>query len=472
MDPISDLEFEGVYDSVVTCLYFEEGDYMLCNGTTYVIPEKPLNYQDNLFWVFIFLYIFLMLSSGIFSGLVLGVVSLDLTALKVLQNAGPEKDKKYAEKIAPLVENHHLLLVTLLLANAIAMEALPLCLDRVSDPITAICVSVTTVLFFGEVIPQAICARYGLAIGYYLRPLVYFLMGLFFIISYPIAKILDLVLGRGHGTYYRRDELKALVNLHGLTRTNESANPHHDILTKDEIMIIQGALDMQAKTASSAMIHLNDVFMLNFDTSLTDEVLNQIQKTFYSRIPIYDHCRENIQGILMVKSLIKIDPKEAKPIRSLIGTKAILKPHIVPEDMSLYDILNHFQTGKNHISAVVKASRSEYCTGIPKRESLCRIDESCCCSYNSVPILGIITLEGIIEELLQKKIHKESDHFQTSINSALHYALSRLSLRPVPSSSSLAHMQRSVAEENERDVRSPSFTISFNDSYSASYSKL
>jgi metal transporter CNNM len=39
------------------------------------------------------------------------------------------------------------------------MEALPLFLDRLADPVTAIIVSVTMVLFFGEIIPQALCTK-------------------------------------------------------------------------------------------------------------------------------------------------------------------------------------------------------------------------------------------------------------------------------------------------------------------------
>jgi hypothetical protein len=40
------------------------------------------------------------------------------------------EDKRAAEKLIPLVEQHHWLLVTLLLCNALANEALPLFLDR------------------------------------------------------------------------------------------------------------------------------------------------------------------------------------------------------------------------------------------------------------------------------------------------------------------------------------------------------
>lgn len=55
-----------------------------------------------------------------------------------------------ANRIIPLVKRHHLLLVTLLVANAAAMEALPLFVDRLVGPVGAILISVTAVLLFGE----------------------------------------------------------------------------------------------------------------------------------------------------------------------------------------------------------------------------------------------------------------------------------------------------------------------------------
>jgi metal transporter CNNM len=39
------------------------------------------------------------------------------------------------------------------------MEALPLFLDRLLNPVGAILLSVTAILLFGEIIPQAVCSR-------------------------------------------------------------------------------------------------------------------------------------------------------------------------------------------------------------------------------------------------------------------------------------------------------------------------
>jgi metal transporter CNNM len=44
-------------------------------------------------------------------------------------------------------------------------QALPLVLDRLADPLTAVVLSTTVVLVFGEILPQAACTRYGLQVG-------------------------------------------------------------------------------------------------------------------------------------------------------------------------------------------------------------------------------------------------------------------------------------------------------------------
>lgn len=84
------------------------------------------------------------------SGLTLGLLSLDISQLEILIKAGKPNQQKHASKILPIVKRHHLLLVTLLLCNAAAVETMPIFLDKVSNPITAILVSVTAVLIFGE----------------------------------------------------------------------------------------------------------------------------------------------------------------------------------------------------------------------------------------------------------------------------------------------------------------------------------
>ncbi|KAH8953922.1 hypothetical protein BDL97_08G052700 [Sphagnum fallax] len=84
------------------------------------------------------------------SGLTLGLMSLGLVDLEVLVKSGQPSDRKHAAKILPVVKNQHLLLCTLLIGNALAMEALPIFLDAIVNTWGAILISVTLILAFGE----------------------------------------------------------------------------------------------------------------------------------------------------------------------------------------------------------------------------------------------------------------------------------------------------------------------------------
>ena len=82
------------------------------------------------------------------SGLTMGLLSLDVMSLEVFKRGGKPKEQKYASRIIQLVKQHHLLLVTLLLANAVAVESMPILLDKVTHEIVAIAISVISVLIF------------------------------------------------------------------------------------------------------------------------------------------------------------------------------------------------------------------------------------------------------------------------------------------------------------------------------------
>eukprot|EP00009_Paramoeba_aestuarina_P009239 CAMPEP_0201522352 /NCGR_PEP_ID=MMETSP0161_2-20130828/17078_1 /ASSEMBLY_ACC=CAM_ASM_000251 /TAXON_ID=180227 /ORGANISM="Neoparamoeba aestuarina, Strain SoJaBio B1-5/56/2" /LENGTH=472 /DNA_ID=CAMNT_0047921171 /DNA_START=53 /DNA_END=1471 /DNA_ORIENTATION=- len=325
--------------------------------------------------------IFLVLFGGIMSGLTIGLLSLDPVNLEIMKSSEDENARKYANGIAPLVHRHHLLLVTLLMANAVAMESLPLFLDRVVTPLIAIIISVTAVLIFGEIIPQAICTANGPAVGYYLRPLVYIVMLIFFIIAYPISLVLDMIFGKNHTTYYRRAELKELVAIHGEEDVDEKWIGKGD-LNKDEITIIKGALDMSKKVVQEAMTPLQKAFMLPLDAVFDAPTLRKVVEAGNSRIPIYHKKREHIVGMVLVKKLIMLRPSEATPIISV----DIHRMPFVPLDLPLYDMLNIFQTGKSHMAMVLDPE-------------------------DHMTMKGIITLEDVIEELIQEEIVDETDVF-------------------------------------------------------------
>ncbi|KAM3306044.1 DUF21 domain-containing protein like [Capsicum chacoense] len=386
----------------------------------------------------------LVLFAGIMSGLTLGLMSLGLVELEILQQSGTPSEKNQAATILPVVQKQHQLLVTLLLCNAAAMEALPLYLDKLFNQYLAIILSVTFVLFFGEVIPQAICTRYGLAVGSNFVWLVRILMFLCYPIAYPIGKILDCVLGHNE-VLFRRAQLKALVSIH----SREAGKGGE--LTHDETTIISGALDLTENTAEEAMTPIESTFSLDVNSKLDWEAMGKVLARGHSRVPVYSRNPKNVIGLLLVKSLLTVRAETETPV-SAVSIRRIPR---VPADMPLYDILNEFQKGSSHMAAVVKAKgkskkppsvveeqkpednsensqetapllmkkdgKSDNVIVDIEKPTLPAVPTSGDTVLNSVPhssddiedaeVIGIITLEDVFEELLQEEIVDETDEY-------------------------------------------------------------
>lgn len=398
-----------------------------------------------------------MLFAGLMSGLTLGLMSLSLVDLEVLAKSGTPQDRKHAEKILPVVRNQHLLLCTLLICNAAAMEALPIFLDSLVTAWGAILISVTLILLFGEIIPQSVCSRYGLAIGASVTPFVRVLVWICYPVAFPISKLLDYLLGHRHEALFRRAELKTLVNMHG----NEAGKGGE--LTHDETTIIAGALELSEKTASDAMTPITETFAIDINSKLDRELMNEILEKGHSRVPVYYEQPTNIIGLILIKNLLTTHPEDESPVKSV----TIRRIPRVPESMPLYDILNEFQKGHSHMAVVVRRcdknghlSSKNYAndsvrdvkvdidgekppqekvlkpkvplqkwksfpnTNKPTKGSsrgkkwsknmysdILEIDGS---PLPSIPeeeeAVGIITMEDVIEELLQEEIFDETDH--------------------------------------------------------------
>lgn len=414
------------------------------------------------------------------SGLTLGLMSLDLVELEVLQRSGTPVEQKQAAAILPVVKKQHQLLVTLLLCNAIAMEALPIFLDNIFNTVVAVILSVTFVLAFGEIIPQALCSRFGLAIGANLVWLVRILMIICFPVAYPVGKLLDLLLGHNDAGLFRRAQLKALVSIHGKEEGKGGELSH------DETTIISGALDLTLKKAAEAMTPIESTFSLDVDSKLDWEAMGRILASGHSRVPVYSGNPKNIIGLLLVKSLLTVRAESEVPV-SAVSIRRIPR---VPADMPLYDILNEFQKGQSHMAAVVRRSatkksteagnqdsdpalledsksddaepksgkqvdldangtewkirvdnqQSEMPLNLNKEKTSDQVRDQTASSELSDDledgeVIGIITLEDVIEELLQEEIVDETDE----------YVDVHKRIRVVAASSTLPHRTSSAA---------------------------
>jgi len=181
------------------------------------------------FWLNVAAVLICIVMAAIAAGLTMGLLSLEPRELEIILAARPEdcsssqerdkllKQKDAATKILPLLKDHHLLLVTLLLLNALANESLPIFLDELVPPFAAVLLAVTFVLICGEIIPSAVfTGPLQLTVASMGIPCVNFLLVTLYAVAKPIAMLLDKGMGHApaHDSLHSRPELRAVIRLH------------------------------------------------------------------------------------------------------------------------------------------------------------------------------------------------------------------------------------------------------------------
>jgi metal transporter CNNM len=134
---------------------------------------------------------------------------------------------------------------------------LAILMENVAGGLVAGVITTFAIVIFGEIIPQSVCSRYGLMIGYYTRYLVYLFMLLTGVISWPAAKILDVVLGEELSTWSKR-QLKAFISI----------EREEGLLSGREAGLLMGALELHDQKVFSLMVPLEEVKMLSDQTVL------------------------------------------------------------------------------------------------------------------------------------------------------------------------------------------------------------
>ncbi|KAM9770347.1 metal transporter CNNM2 isoform 4-T4 [Menidia menidia] len=285
------------------------------------------------FWLQVIFISMLLCLSGMFSGLNLGLMALDPMELQIVQNCGTEREKNYAKKIEPVRSQGNYLLCSLLLGNVLVNTTLTILLDDIAGSgLIAVVMSTIGIVIFGEIVPQAICSRHGLAVGANTIFLTKFFMLLTFPASYPVSKLLDYLLGQEIGTVYNREKLLEMLRV---------TDPYND-LVKEELNIIQGALELRTKTVEDVMTPLRDCFMIPADATLDFNTMSEIMKSGYTRIPVFEGERSNIVDLLFVKDLAFVDPDDCTPLKTI--TKFYSHPlHFVFNDTKLDAMLEEFK---------------------------------------------------------------------------------------------------------------------------------
>ena len=221
-------------------------------------------------------------------------------------------------------------------------------------------VTLTTTLIivlFGEIVPKVYASQNNLMVARRTAPLARVGLILFRPLSALLVSLSNQVDKRIDRRGYKltAEELSQAVDLTGKDATTE------------EKEILKGIVNFSNLTARQVMRARVDVSAVADDLSF-GQLVEQINTSGYSRVPVYHESLDQVEGILYIKDLLPhIHQDDA------FHWQALMRPaFFIPENKKVDDLLQAFQKRRVHIAIVV--------------------DE-----YGGTR--GLVTLEDIIEEI-------------------------------------------------------------------------
>jgi CBS domain containing-hemolysin-like protein len=181
-----------------------------------------------------------------------------------------------------------------------------------------------------------------------------------------------------------------------------------DSLHGDEVIMIEGALQMKTSVAIDVYTPLRKMFAIPEDLQLRERAMVQIYASGYSRVPVYrpnpskPKDKTAVIGILLTKQLIVLNASDGRSVSSM----PLYTPMCVSPQTPLVELINLFQTGGEtrrggHLALVCarpQLGNDALAKGDPLPEK--------------AGLLGVITLEDVIENLLQEQIYDENDRYE------------------------------------------------------------
>ncbi|TMM59296.1 gliding motility-associated protein GldE [Maribacter algarum] len=326
---------------------------------------------DGAFALKVAVLVLLLFCSALISGAEVALFGLSPTDVNEMDNQKTTR----GSIIVKLLERPKKLLATILIANNAINIGIVLLFNAIGDTLFSdityklfdfvsvrflleVVLITFMILMFGEILPKVYANRNRVSFSQFM--------------GYPL-KVLDFVfsplsLPMRSGTTFIYNKLgkeKSSLSVDHLSQALELTTEGDT--TKEEQKILEGIVSFGNTDTKQVMRPRIDIFALNEGMKFLD-VLEEIKKHGYSRIPVFTESIDTVQGVLYVKDILPYIDRKTFNWMSLIR-----EPYFVPENKKLDDLLSEFQEKKNHLAVVV--------------------DE-----YGGTS--GIVTLEDIIEEIV------------------------------------------------------------------------
>ena len=331
--------------------------------------------------VYILAIIVCILLSGFFSASEMSFSSSNKIRLENMVEEG----SKAAEVALYLSEHFDDALSTILVGNnlvniaASSLGTLTMILTA-GEEYTWIATLVITicVIIFGETIPKITAKKNATKFSLVFAGPVRLLMILFKPVTWVVVHLVNLI------TFAMKpeevlDEEAAVEELHSIIETAED----EEVIDEDSSELISAAIDFADISVSEVMTARVDILAIDVDDSW-EEIMEVVNASSFSRIPVYEDSIDNIIGILSLNRFLKasIDQKEFD-IREMI-----MQPYFVYKTTKLPSVLSTLRDSQQHLAIVT--------------------DE-----YGGT--LGVVSMEDVLEELVGE-IWDETDVVEKGVS--------------------------------------------------------
>jgi putative hemolysin len=335
--------------------------------------EEPYLYFLQFFSVFspdiligIGVILVLLILSALISGSEVAFFSMSPKNMEELKENQHPKDKYILELLdrprfllsTILISNNLINVSIIIIANFVLSAILPSTHHVVQLLVNVVLVT-TLLVFFGEVAPKVFATQNNLTLARFTSGFIKLLRTLFYPISWVLVKT-GLIVEKKFQERSKEIDIEEIEKAIELSSNNGSS--------REDVAILKGIVKFGNTSVRQIMNPRIDIVALDI-TQPYNEVMDEVRKSGYSRMPVYNETIDKIEGILYIKDILEhLDEKE-----DFAWQKLLREPMFVPETKKIDDLLKEIQESRTHLAIVV--------------------DE-----YGGTS--GLVTLEDILEEVI------------------------------------------------------------------------
>lgn len=287
----------------------------------------------------------LLLFSAFFAGSEVALFSLTRLQIDKLK----EKRGKTGKKIDDLLANPQRLLVSIYVGNELVNVAISAIITIIALELfdsagiaAALGIGAFILIVFGEIAPKTFAhhhnERLALVAAYPLS--------LFMVLIYPVQVVVTATSGLAVRVLGGEATIEASIMTEEEVMTLMEEGADDGVIDEGEKEMIQNVFDLGDVTVADIMTPRTEIVAISIATPMK-EAWDQMAANRFARAPVFRESIDNIEGLLFKKDLLKL---EYPPPQEIVLASLIRPPFIVPETMTINELLREFKKRKIHIA--------------------------------------------------------------------------------------------------------------------------